>query len=379
MSILFEALNRAAQDYRQRQGAEGRRPSFPSLEIRRHDRRGPFLALAALGGAVLLALALWGAGLLRMADPVPLPLPPPVASAAPLPAAAPADTASAPAPRKRSGLTPPPAGIALPESRLADLPETPLETEVLNQVETLPLALPEGAAQPPETPVAPSRVMPDEGRLSLAQRLREAHEKLAAGEPEAARLRFQEVLALAPRHREAWEGVMYALRKAGLHAEAQATALRWLKARPGDDEARAMLAATLEEWGTPEAIEGLREMILTRSQFAPARAAMARLLTRMGDLSGALPEWQRAADLDPGRSDYLLGKAVTLDRMGETRAALEAYRLLPPPVTPEVRERMAFLKAQAKRKGLPDLPPEREEEGEEEVGATPALVDAPSP
>jgi tetratricopeptide (TPR) repeat protein len=77
-----------------------------------------------------------------------------------------------------------------------------------------------------------------------------------------------------------------------------------------------------------EAVTALRASLAARSDFAPARAELGRLLLRQGDVDGAVGELERAVALDPESSAALYNLAQAYMKKGDrTRAAEMAARV----------------------------------------------------
>ena len=101
--------------------------------------------------------------------------------------------------------------------------------------------------------------------------------------------------------------------------------------------------SVLEQSGLASAAAALRRMAEDYPGYVPLQAALARQLTRQGDAAGAAAAWQKALALDPDNASSRLSLAVLLDHNGQRDAALEQYRKLPSPRSPEVQRRLDYL------------------------------------
>jgi Flp pilus assembly protein TadD len=350
MSVLFQALNRAARDYRDQQSPL----VVPFLPLAPKPSRARFVLVTFAVGLVLTAAAAhtlnrpspiggYVVSLKEAAEFVPVPAAPvepvvpvvadaqpaavqnvafpPVAMVAeapppvPQPAAAPV-AASEPPSLHGNMVSAEPQGIALPVDSLAvpTMEDTAL-AETVHQLEKEPAATEAKKTKPP----APQVVVKTENAPPLAALLREAHADMTAKRFRKAVILYDKALAQDGNNQDAWSGKVYAL----------------------------------QESGTAAARKDLQKMIGARPLSAPAHAALAQVFLRQGDLKAAQASLQRAAELTPGDKTYLLSLAVLHDHMGHDAEALALYRQLPPLLSPEVQERLEYLAAQADVKGSP--------------------------
>jgi len=322
MSVLFQALSKAAQDFRDRSQAQRGRVAEGDASRAREDvaaivplwqpphgggyfKVHPFFLIALLGFGLLATL-----GIYFWPTPQNPPAPPVVAQAVQPPAAPAPQAKPAPAKQKASG----PSSIVLSGGSLAlDNPEDESVAEVARHLQDLP-----HPARPAVKPKSvPPRVVVDE-TPEVDSELAAARDAAAQGNDGAALRAYDRILARDRGNLAALKGKIY----------------------------------VLEQNGTGSALEALQGIVAVHEKFAPAQAALARLSARRGQTQAALSAWQRAVALDPNNRDYRLSLAILYDQSGDGNKALTLYRQLPQPLPETVRQRMEFLAAQTQ----PDTP-----------------------
>jgi Flp pilus assembly protein TadD len=195
-----------------------------------------------------------------------------------------------------------PPGIALPAESLIPNAET---EDIAKQLQTLPALSGEEAGKSSPSHV----VMSATESISSDGLLQEAQTQLEAKNYAGANARYDAVLAHDSDNPAAWAGKVYALQQSG----------------------------------TPEALDELRQIVLVRPHLAPAQAALARLSMQRGEKEAALAAAQRAVELEPSNGLYRLSLAVLFDRLERKTEALAQYRQLQPPVSPAIQQRIAYL------------------------------------
>lgn len=225
------------------------------------------------------------------------------------------------------------AGIALPASSLQvpdpDIAAAPKAAEidpvtvVAAAIADAPAALKDLKSQndPPSQIEVRSASTPAIGRL-----IDDAKAELDAGDNEGALADYNRVLARDRHNRAALMGQAYAAQQAGDYATAVKADRALLAIDPDDDTARVNLVAALGVWQAPQALKELQHQVETRPDLAPAQMALADVLVRRGDVLGALKHAQRASELEPDNPVYMLGLAVTYDKLGHSSEAVEHYR-----------------------------------------------------
>ncbi len=328
MSVLFQALNKAARENRKRQSPL----IVPLLSLPVPSRSARWMGRAGLASFLVMAVCLTDFSSLTarrdislpdaLTATVGLPVAAPSAPEAPEPVTAiasdPAPLAYAPEPAaavETAGDAPPettdfsdePLGIALPAEDLA--PPEKSEEEIARQIEGTSV-LAKGKDSTP-------RIVVSEGpALSANALMKEAHNEIAAKNYAVAIARYDRILSKDENHPEAWEGKLYAL----------------------------------QQTGSREAQTAIERMIAQRPLSAPAHAALGQMLTERNETQQALAAWRRALELDPANDGYRLSLAILYDRTGQDAGALDLYRQLPPPLSPAIQQRLDYLAA---RQGEP--------------------------
>lgn len=99
----------------------------------------------------------------------------------------------------------------------------------------------------------------------------------------------------------------------------------------------------------PRDIDLLKEIAVENPDSAPTYIALAHAMAKREKLKEALAYWQQALALDPENRDYQTGLAILYDKMGKHELAIKAYRAVQQPVPAPVRQRLAFLQATVER------------------------------
>lgn len=117
----------------------------------------------------------------------------------------------------------------------------------------------------------------------------------------------------------------FEMQNSGRHKEAIEIWHQILLGNPNDDVARNNLVSALAELSTPEAEDELRQIADLRPRFAPAHASLAKLLANKGETSEASRYLQKALDIEPKNNVYRLSLAIFYDRMEQRDKALTLY------------------------------------------------------
>ncbi len=116
-----------------------------------------------------------------------------------------------------------------------------------------------------------------------------------------------------------------------------------LKKDPHNQAALQGTVAVLSQRGGDEDLEALDALAEKAPSMASLHAARARILVRQKDTIEALTAWQQAVALDPKNKDYRLGLAILNDKLGRQSEALKLYRAIPKPLPPEAQRRLDYL------------------------------------
>ncbi len=114
---------------------------------------------------------------------------------------------------------------------------------------------------------------------------------------------------------------------------------------PGHRSALVGKAALLGARAGKGDLERLDAMLDHHAYLSEIHAARAHILAQEGREDQALAAWEKALELEPQRREYLLGLAVLYDRMGQIDEALDAYAEVPPPLPAESQRRYDYLRA----------------------------------
>ncbi len=287
------------------------------------------------------------------AAPAPAPAAAPaVASAAPAPQAAPAAPAVAPvvatapvpetAPARPAtrGLrpsdeeayrlalaSPPPAraqppGVAQPAPVAASSPEpAPAAAESAPVVRAQP-------SSPRPRASSPVRVMSRSEPDPTYVRLDRAYQAFQSGDYEQARELYRQVLARDPRNRDALLGMGAIATARGESQQAQTIYRRVLSQNPGDRVATAAIGNLGASVGVavPEGEARLKQALAQDPGASYLHFSLGNLYASQRRWSEAQQAYFNAYRTDSRNADYAFNLAVSLDRLGKPRQALEFYR-----------------------------------------------------
>ena len=274
------------------------------------------------------------------AAPAPAPAAPataPAAAAAPAPRAAPARPAT-PGVRPsdeeayRLALASPPPARAQPPAAVqpaaaaaasspAPAASAPAAAESAPVVRALP-------SSPRPRASSPVRVMSRSEPDPTYVRLDRAYQAFQSGDYEQARELYRQVLTRDPRNRDALLGLGAVATAQGESQQAQAVYRRVLSQNPGD---RVATAAISNLGASPGAAapqgEARLKQALAQDPGAPyLNFSLGNLYASQRRWSEAQQAYFNAYRADSRNADYALNLAVSLDRLGKPRQALEYYR-----------------------------------------------------
>lgn len=325
MSLLLKALRQA-----ERNG--GKAPSGLSLEpmeppkeapprpaqaaadlIRAHGEAAGRRRLLILFGLLVLVLVGMG-GYFYVAVYMPwLLLPPPPAPAATLPPL-PRGTASAEEERLSASPLPPAPGDAG-----AGLPAPP----PLSQADGRALASGSGA-KPVEPPRAEPWVRPGRPEDGARDEMATAHALLTAGRLDDARAAYERLRVLRPDEPDVWLGLAAIAEAEQRHDEAVRFYVRVLELDGRNPYARAGLAALLGRADPALAEARLRQLAAEQPAGYPY-SVLGSLLAAQNRWSDAEQAYFEAHRLEPEVADHAFNLAVSLEHLGESRAAADYY------------------------------------------------------
>ncbi len=152
-----------------------------------------------------------------------------------------------------------------------------------------------------------------------------AYQLFTAGDSKGARPLYEKVLQTEPNNRDALLGM--AAIALNSHQQEQAAALysHLLDLDPTDADAIAGLTSLRR--GSPELSESqLKKVLAHNPQSGPTLFELGNLYSRQSRWSEAQEVYFRALGSTPTNADYAYNLAISLDRLGQNRLALEYYQ-----------------------------------------------------
>lgn len=323
MSVLFQALHKAARDYRDQKipVAIPLLPLTPKAHVGvRLAKTGFALTLLSLGIMVGAGWLAAHPGAPRTSRSLPFSVVPEPVEKEEITAAAPSVVA---VPVAAEPVQPLPAAGIVTSSRATEDPQ--------------------GITLPVDSQAVPPEVEPE--KPANKEIVQEKEETRAQPQNVQKKKAVPLVMVSAP-GAESVAGLVSQAR-AFLEKQRYADALAlYNKALERDSNAQEAWAGkihVLVQGGQPEALAELDKMMTQRPFSAAVHAAKAQIYSRNGQADEALKTWRRAVELEPANKDYRLSLAIQYDRMGKEAEALGVYRQLPLPLSPAVQQRMDYL------------------------------------
>ena len=329
-SILeLQPLARAAaatHEAQAKRDAETAQKVFAAKNAPKTSRRNTLWALAA--GILLLVAggvayfwyslnALAPKSSLRAVPLPPVPSPPVAANPAPISAPPPGPVASAPA----AGALPAEASAA--PAKLSVAPSAPVPVSPAEAREQLALSLVRAAARAEPAPV---RLAPSSEAPRVSPRVAAGYDALRGGRLEEARQAYAAALSAEPGSTDAALGLATVEARSGNGPAAASLYRKALELDPHNPTALAGLAS-LSDFSRPDTLEmQLRTELSRDPQSAALNVALGNLYASQGRWTEAQAAFFEAHRIEPGGADILYNLAVSLDRMGQTRAAIPYYR-----------------------------------------------------
>lgn len=159
----------------------------------------------------------------------------------------------------------------------------------------------------------------------VAASLERAWEAYLAGDGEAAGQAYRAVLGHEPRNRDARLGLAAVAARAGRWEEAAEHYATLLASHPADTAARAALIA-LGEKDPARAESRLKALLRIEPEAAHLHFRLGNLYAAQSRWPEARQSWLSAYRLDRGSADHAYNLAVGLDRLSQSRSALDLYR-----------------------------------------------------
>ncbi|NLS79450.1 MAG: tetratricopeptide repeat protein [Chloroflexi bacterium] len=142
-------------------------------------------------------------------------------------------------------------------------------------------------------------------------------------EYEKAKEAYAQAVALTPEAVDALMGLGDAQRGLGALAQAEAAYTTAMRLDPSQPSIRLALAMLYDEHGLLEQARSAYQSALSLQESAAARAALASVYQRLGQLAPAQREYERALALEPGRADYQIALALVDIAQDQPELALE--------------------------------------------------------
>lgn len=286
-----------------------------AAKARSHNRRP--LAIAGIGLLLLAGAAAYGyVQFMRATQPSELSMvtPPPAVPPAP------------PLPAPEAGVAPAPVPAAADATPVAAEPG-PTRTRALAAAPAKVRA----AAAPVSAPAAAARdgaaiaVVRNDGSRQLNPTLKNAYQAFVAGDMAAARSQYQRVLQQEPDNRDALLGMAAIAVNRGQASEAGSFYTRLLELDPTDAEAASGLAGV--QGGDPTQSESnLKKVLATNPQTGSAHFALGNVYAQQQRWPEAQQAYFQAVGAAPANADYAFNLAVSLDKLGQKKLALESYQ-----------------------------------------------------
>ncbi|MBA2592721.1 MAG: tetratricopeptide repeat protein [Pseudomonadota bacterium] len=179
---------------------------------------------------------------------------------------------------------------------------------------------------PPNAPPSAIRIRRSPPRDRLDPELSEAYRAFQSGNPSRAETLYRRVQAREPDRRDALLGLAAVAMRQGRAPEAYGYYRRLIELDPRDSVALAGIAS-LTGSGGREANESRLKLLLDQSPGAShLHFALGNLYAKQGRWAEAQGAYFKAYTSDSKNPDYSFNLAVSLDRLGQGRAALGYYR-----------------------------------------------------
>ncbi|MGH8565036.1 MAG: tetratricopeptide repeat protein [Gammaproteobacteria bacterium] len=238
------------------------------------------------------------------------------------------DAFSGRVPLSSPGLQPAPTSEASPLALDPEAPDdspAPWESED-HEYKDSPEVTGAGRLAPPNAPPSAIRIHRSPPRNRVDPDLAEAYRAFQSGNPSRAETLYRRVQAREPERRDALLGLAAVAMRQGRTPEAYGYYRRLIELDPRDSVALAGIAS-LTGSGEREANESRLKLLLDQSpNAAHLHFALGNLYAKQGRWAYAQEAYFKAYTSDSQNPDYSFNLAVSLDRLGQGRAALGYYR-----------------------------------------------------
>ena len=185
-----------------------------------------------------------------------------------------------------------------------------------------------GAARtaPPNAPPSAIRIRRSPPRDRLDPDLSEAYRAFQSGNPSRAEMLYRRVQAREPDRRDALLGLAAVAMRRGRTPEAYDYYRRLIELDPRDSVALAGIASLTGSAGRGANESRLKLLLAEAPDAAHLHFALGNLYAKQGRWAEAQAAYFKAYTSDSKNPDYSFNLAVSLDRLGQGRAALGYYR-----------------------------------------------------
>ncbi|MES2316470.1 MAG: tetratricopeptide repeat protein [Pseudomonadota bacterium] len=172
---------------------------------------------------------------------------------------------------------------------------------------------------------APIAFRRNDGSRQVNPTLSNAYQSFMAGDTAAARSQYQRVLQQEPDNRDALLGMAAIAVNKGQAGEAGSFYTRLLELDPTDAEAGAGLASV--QRGDPNQTESnLKKVLAGNPQTGSAHFALGNVYAQQQRWPEAQQAYFQALGATPANADYAFNLAVSLDKLGQKKLALDTYQ-----------------------------------------------------
>lgn len=324
MSLLLKALKQAERNARpaapewslEPQETSGETPPRPAQAaadlIRAHGEPEPGNRRLVILLVLLVSVVVGLAGYFYVAVYMPwllLPRPAPATPAAPSPAPTPLQPQVSPLPAV------PPLESGPPRLPAGSQPDAATRSPEL----PAPKSAAPARAEPDRPLVRPASVPVAPGALAVA------HSLLQAGRIDEAAQAYEKLRVTDPDNPDVLLGLAVLAEQRGEREEAARLYARVLESDPRNAYAQAALIALIG-MQEPAAAEARLRALIARQPAAYLHFALGNLLAAQGRWSEAQAAYFEAQRLEPDAADYAFNLAVSLDHLGQARAAADYYQ-----------------------------------------------------
>lgn len=190
--------------------------------------------------------------------------------------------------------------------------------------------------------------------INVKEKLEMAYNALLSGQTSAAISIYKSILDHDYENQDALFGLATTYHKNKQPRQARAIYTEILKLNPNNIEALNNYLVLLAEESPDNALIELNKLERINPEFSPVPAQIAMIYLKMGSTSKAERYLRRAISLSPNNIVYRYNLAITSDRLGKIRQAIQLYNevldeaksgVIIPGSIDQIEERLSFLKS----------------------------------